>query len=201
LPTSKRHPKNVGHDFLERDQKEPKGLLQFYELQLISEGQNHIQEILESVNEKAGASWTLTSVMSTLRKLMAEGLVFQTSGPPPHSERSYEITSKGAAFLKEGKVAISNSDRMWFEMRGIFIDLMDARSLPEFLSKGATANFQLSREIIEAKMPKLDQRIAKSALGEYALNLRKQLTWTETKIRNLDSGEKHKATETNFEQF
>ena len=132
----------------------------------------------------------MKSVMSTLKKLMREGLVLQTFGSLGHSERVYEITSKGAAFLKEGKAVLSNSDRRWFEMRGIFINLMDATSLPEFLSEGARANFQLSREIIEAKAPKLVQKEAESALKEYALNLRKQLTWTEKKIEAMESNKK-----------
>ena len=160
--------------------------MQFYVLQLISEGRTHNQDILRSIEKKAGAGWTSGSVLSSLRKFVAEGLVHQTpSRSRRSSERVYEITSRGAAFLKEGKEVLSNADRNWFEMRGIFIDLMDAISLPEFLSEGSKRSFQLSRLIIQAKMPKLNQKEAESALKEYALNLGKQIAWTQARIQEL----------------
>jgi DNA-binding PadR family transcriptional regulator len=165
--------------------------LQFYILQLISEGRIRSHDILRSIERKGGAGWTSGLVLSTLRKFVVEGLVLQTPSRSRRSpERVYEITSRGAAFLKEGKDVLSIADRNWFEMRGIFIDLMEATSLPEFLSEGSKANFQLSREIIQAKMPKLDQKEVESALRDYALNLRKQVAWTEARILKLSKDSK-----------
>ena len=196
MSISKRQGGNGANELLRRQQGVPRGLLQFYILQLISEGRTHSHDILRSIEKKAGTDWTSGSVLSTLRKFVVEGLVLQTSESRKSSERVYEITSRGAAFLKEGKEVLSIADRNWFDMRGIFIDLMDATSLPEFLNEGSKANFQLSREIIQAKMSKLDQREAESALKEYALNLRKQVAWTEARIQKLSKDTKLRPQDT-----
>ena len=176
--------------FLQRPQRPPKGLLPFYILNLISEGSTHGFEILQSIEEKTGGSWRpgAGSIYATLRNLTEEGFISTNSKPrnsSQSSQRVYQITPKGVEFLREGKDMLANADRNWYAMRGIFIDLMDATRLPVFLGEGSKANFQLSREIIQAKMPKLDQKEAESALKEYALNLGKQMAWTEARIQEL----------------
>jgi DNA-binding PadR family transcriptional regulator len=172
-------------------QRPPKGLLTFYILHLISESSTHGFEILQSIEEKIGGSWRLGagSIYPTLRKLTEEGLISTNSKPrssSQSSQRIYQITPKGVEFLREGKDVLANADRNWYAMRGIFIDLMDAAHLPTFLGEVSKANFQLSREIIEAKVSKLTRKEAELALKEYALSLKKQLTWTETKMQKLE---------------
>jgi DNA-binding PadR family transcriptional regulator len=157
-------------------------------LHLISEDPSNGYEIFQLIGEKTVGSWRprAGSIYLTLRKLAKDGLIRESSKshrPSNSSQRIYEITPEGAEFLSEGKDVLANADRNWFDMRGIFIDMMDATKLPSFLTEGSKANFQLSREIIEAKLSKLNQKEAGSALTEYALNLREQLRWTEAKMR------------------
>ena len=130
----------------------------------------------------------MRSIYTNLRKLAGDGLIRespQTDGTISESQRVYEITTEGKEFLREGLDMLANADRNWFAMREIFIELMDAALLPTFLREGARENFQLSREIIEAKMPKLNRNEAESALGEYMVNLGNQLRWTKAKLQEL----------------
>jgi DNA-binding PadR family transcriptional regulator len=171
-------------------EKVPKGLLEFYILHLISEGQSNDDEIFQSLGEKTAGSWRPRedSINLALRKLAKDGLIRECSnsrGPSDRSERIYGITLKGKEFLREGKDVLANADQDWFTMRGIFIELMDATQLPRFLGEGSEANFQLSREIIQAKISKLNWREAELSLRDYALNLYRQLKWARAKLHEL----------------
>ena len=71
-------------------------------------------------------------------------------------------------------------------MRGIFVELMDPAQIPTFLVDGSRANFQMSQEIIDSKISKLSQSEAEFTLKEYALNLERQLSWTKTKLAEIE---------------
>jgi DNA-binding PadR family transcriptional regulator len=168
----------------------PRGLWQFYILHLVSEVQSGEYEIQGSLEENAVKSSrpSLRSIRVTLRKFAKERLIRESSkyrGQAGGSRSIYEITPKGMDFLRIGKEALANSDRNWFAMRRIFIELMDANQLPMLLREGSRENFQLSKEIIEAKLPKLSKKEGASALKNYALNLGQQLEWTKKKLQDL----------------
>jgi DNA-binding PadR family transcriptional regulator len=159
-------------------------------LHLISEGSSNGNEIFQSIREKTVESWRpkLGSIDLTLRKLAGAGLIRESSKSHGRTDRRhsiYEITPEGSEFLREGKEVLAKADRNWFAMRGIFIELMESSQLPMFLREGSEDNFQLSREIIEAKIPKLDRREAELSLKDYLLNLDRQLKWTRAKLQEL----------------
>jgi DNA-binding PadR family transcriptional regulator len=168
----------------------PRGLWQFYILHLIAEVPSGEYEILESLEKVVKSSRpSLRSIKVTLRKFAKERLIRESSKNRAGGSRSiYEITPKGMDFLRIGKEVLANSDRNWFAMRRIFIELMEANQLPMLLREGSRENFQLSREIIEDKLPKLSKKEGVSALKNYALNLGQQLEWTKKKLHDLKEG-------------
>jgi DNA-binding PadR family transcriptional regulator len=146
-------------------------------------------QIYKSVAEKTRGRWkpNVDSIQVTLGQLAEAGLIREISKShgSRHLKKCYQITPNGVKFLKQGKDVLANSDRIWFALRGIFIELMDATLLPTFLGEASKDNFQMTREIIEAKMPKLITEKAKLSLKNYALNLVMQLKWTKEKMREL----------------
>jgi DNA-binding PadR family transcriptional regulator len=174
---------------LRRSNSNPRGLLQFYVLHLVSEGISNGYEIFQSMKGNKLEGWEprAGSINMALRRLSEDGLVRETFRSANLSDRrTYVITPKGAEFLQEGKQVLANADRNWFNMRGIFIELMDATELPGFLSAGSKTNFQLTREIIKAKLPKLSNQEAESSLREYVLNLEMQLEWAKSKMQEFE---------------
>jgi DNA-binding PadR family transcriptional regulator len=173
-------------------EKLPIGLFRFYILDLISKRPLNSLEIYQLLSRgKNLGNWkpSVISISLTLEKLAREGLVGKKSKSPGtlgRYQQIYEITLAGLRFLRDGKNVLANADRNWFAMREIFIELMDATLLPTFLRDGARDNFQLSREIIEAKMPKLNNKDIERALKDYALNLDIQRKWIKEKLKELE---------------
>jgi DNA-binding PadR family transcriptional regulator len=177
--------------FLQRPQGAPRGLLHFYILHLISKGPTHGYEISQSIEEKTEGSWRpgAGSIYPTLKKLVREGLIRTSSKTslPLSSQRVYEITPKGMDCLREGKDMFTNAGKKWSSMRAIFVELMDPSDIPSFIVEGSKASFQMSRYVVDSKFSKMSEEEAEFTLKEYALNLERQLTWTKSKLQELQA--------------
>lgn len=177
--------------FLQRPQGAPRGLLHIYILHRISLGPTHGYELSQFIEEKTEGAWRpgAGSIYPTLRKLVNEGLIRTSSKSQgaESSQRTYEITPAGMECLKKGRDMFANVGRKWSSMRGIFVELMDPAHISTFLVEGSKSGFQMSRDIIESKMPELETGEAEFALKEYILNLERQLDWTKAKLRELES--------------
>ncbi|MDH2901687.1 MAG: PadR family transcriptional regulator [archaeon] len=177
--------------FLQKPQGAPRGLLLFYILHRISLRPTHGYEIAQDIEEKTEGAWRPApgSIYPMLKKLTNEGLIRVSSTKSRSSEtaqRVYEITPEGSKCLKDGKNMFANAGQRWTAMRRIFMDLMDPSQISEFLTQGSKLQFQLSQELIETKVSKLPQSDAEFTLKEYALNLERQLNWTNTKLSQFD---------------
>lgn len=177
--------------FLKRPQGAPRGLLHFYILHRISLGPTHGYEISQFIEEKTEGAWRpgAGSVYPTLKKLVSEGLIRASpkSRSSESSQRIYEITPQGLDVLKQGRDMLANAGRKWSAMRGIFCELIEPSHIPTFLIEGSKANFQVTQEIIDSKISKLNQSEAEFVLKEYALNLERQLNWTKVKLQEIEN--------------
>ena len=178
--------------YLQRPQGAPRGLLHYYILHQISRGPTHGYEISQYIEEKTEGAWRpgAGSVYPTLKKLLREGLIRASATPKSRgsetAQRTYEITPEGLKCLKEGKDMLASAGRRWAMMRGIFVDMMDPERISTFLVEGSRLNFQMSQEIVDSKISKLNMSDAEFMLREYALNLERQLNWTKTKLSELE---------------
>jgi DNA-binding PadR family transcriptional regulator len=181
--------KKVFSQFLQRPQGAPRGFLHFFILHRISLGPTHGYEIAQFIDEKTEGAWRpgAGSIYPTLKKLVSEGLIKASpkSKSSESSQRIYEITPDGMECVKQGRDMLANAGRRWSAMRGIYVELMDPSQLPTFLVEGSRAHFQMSQEIIESKISKLSRSDAEFTLKEYALNLERQLKWTNAKLEEL----------------
>jgi DNA-binding PadR family transcriptional regulator len=186
--TNKRTQKTFAH-FLQRPQGAPRGVLLFYILHRISLGPTHGYEISQDIEEKTQGAWRPApgSIYPMLKKLTAEGLIRagSKSRGSETAQRVYEITLEGSKCLREAKNMFANAGERWTAMRRIFIDLMDPSQLATFLTEGARRQNEMVQEIVDTKLLKLSQSDSEYTLKEYALNLERQLEWTNNKLEQL----------------
>ena len=70
-------------------------------------------------------------------------------------------------------------------MRRIIIDLIDPENVPTLFANYITGNLQFARELIESKGDGISPKEVRFMLKEYALNLERQLDWTNRMLKNL----------------
>jgi DNA-binding PadR family transcriptional regulator len=166
----------------------PRGLLVHYILHTISQKPTHGYEILQAIDEKTEGAWRPGpgSVYPILKKLHSEGYIKaeRTSGVGT-SQRSYEITPKGVELLREGKKIFANMAQRWSTTRRLFTDLIDPEDFEKFFIDGSRFQLKMAQEIIEEKADKIPPSDLEYALKEYALNLERQLAWTNAKLKQL----------------
>lgn len=152
----------------------------------------HGYEIAQDIEEKTDGAWRPApgSIYPMLKKLTSQGLIRATQTKTrgsDTSQRTYEITPKGAKCLGQAKEMFASAGFRWTSMRRLFIELMDSDQVAKFLVEGSKAGFQMSQELVNTKIIKLSQKEGEFALKEYILNLQKQLDWAERKLGELSS--------------
>ncbi len=88
-------------------------------------------------------------------------------------------------YLQEHKGIPEKMGRGWGAMRRIIIDLIDPENVPTLFANYITGNLQFARELIESKGEQISPKEVKFMLKEYALNLERQLDWTNRMLKNL----------------
>jgi DNA-binding PadR family transcriptional regulator len=171
-----------------RPQGAPRGLLVHYMLHTIAQKPTHGYEILQDIDEKTDGAWRPGpgSVYPILKKLLSEGYIKaeRTSGLAA-AHRVYHVTPKGLELLGEGKKFFANVAQRWSSMRRLFVNLIDVEDFEKFFINGSRLNFQVAQEMLESKIDKLSPSELEYALKEYALNLERQLAWTNEKLKQL----------------
>jgi DNA-binding PadR family transcriptional regulator len=161
-------------------------------LHRISARPTHGYEIAQDIEEKTQGAWRPApgSIYPMLKKLTSEGLIRASSPSRSRSsetaQRVYEITPDGTKCLKNGKNMFANIGQRWPTMARIFMDLMNPSQISGFLTEGSKHQFELAQELIETKVSKLSKDEIEFTLKEYALNLEKQLNWTNGKLSQLE---------------
>ena len=177
-----------GHHGFVGPQGAPRGFLRLYIIHRIAEQPAHGYDILREIESKTEGSWRpgAGSIYPILKELVTERFI---KGEPSEksrtSQRVYHITPFGKKYLEEHKGIPEKMGRGWGAMRRIIIDLIDPESVPTLFANYITGNLQFARELIESKGDALSTKEVKFMLKEYALNLERQLDWTNRMLKNL----------------
>ena len=168
----------------------PKGLLRHYILHKISQKPIHGYEVIQDIDSKTEGAWKpgAGSLYPILKKLVAEGLIkAEASSTEEPTRRVYHITPKGVEELARSKEMFASFQHRWGFLRKIFVELIDPEHLADFFVEGSNRQFQVAQEMLESKAAKLPESDIEYMLKEYALNLERQLNWTNRMIAQLKS--------------
>jgi DNA-binding PadR family transcriptional regulator len=180
--------RGTGHHGFVGPQGAPRGFLRLYIIHRIAEQPAHGYDILREIESKTEGSWRpgAGSIYPILKELVGEGYIkAEPSEKSRTSQRVYRITSEGEKYLQEHKGIPEKMGRGWAAMRRIIIDLIDPENVPTLFANYITGNLQFARELIESKGEQISPKEVKFMLKEYALNLERQLDWTNRMLKNL----------------
>src|SRR5215467_10446847 len=166
----------------------PRGFLRLYIIHRISQQPAHGYDILREIENKTEGSWRpgAGSIYPILKELVTEGYIrTDPSGKSRTSQRVYRITPDGEKYLQEHKGIPKKMGKGWGAMRRIIIDLIDPENIPTLFANYITGNLEFARELIESKGDAISPKEVKFMLKEYALNLERQLDWTNRMLKNL----------------
>jgi DNA-binding PadR family transcriptional regulator len=180
--------KTSGHHAFVGPQGAPRGFLRLYIIHRIAEQPAHGYDILREIENKTGGSWRpgAGSIYPILKELVAEGYIKAEPGRrSPTSQRVYDITPEGRKYLQEHRGIPEKMGKGWGAMRRIIIEIIDPENIPALFSNYITGNLEFARELIESKGDKISPKEIRFMLKEYALNLERQLDWTNGMLKKL----------------
>jgi len=70
-------------------------------------------------------------------------------------------------------------------MRRLFFDMLDPAGVSNVLVEGSRKQFEMAKELLDARREALSRNDMDFMLREYSLNLERQLDWTQNQLRNL----------------
>ena len=182
-----RHGGRTHHGFV-GPQGAPRGFLRLYIIHRIAQQPAHGYDILREIESKTEGSWRpgAGSIYPILKELVEEKYIkAEPSERSRTSQRVYRITQAGEKYLQEHKGIPEKMGKGWGAMRKIIIDLIDPENIPTLFANYITGNLQFARELIESKGDAISPKEVKFMLKEYALNLERQLDWTNRMLKNL----------------
>lgn len=165
----------------------PRGLLLHYILHSISVKPKHGYEILQDIEGKTNGTWRpgVGSVYPVLKRLLADGYIMTDEKGSSDNRRVYSITSKGLDEMKERGQMFASSWERWASMRRLFYDLLDPAGFSNMFVEGSKKQFEMTKELMEARRDSISRNDMDFMLREYSLNLERQLDWTQGQLRGL----------------
>jgi DNA-binding PadR family transcriptional regulator len=165
----------------------PRGLLLHYILHSISIKPKHGYEILQDIECKTDGAWRpgVGSVYPVLKKLLASGYIEADEKGSVDNRRVYSITPKGIDEVKERGEMFASSWQRWMAMRRLFYDLLDPAGFSNVFVEGSKKQFEMTKELMEARVDSMSRNELDFMLREYSLTLERQLDWTQGRIREL----------------
>jgi DNA-binding PadR family transcriptional regulator len=165
----------------------PRGLLLHYILHSISVKPKHGYEILQDIDGKTDGAWRpgVGSVYPILKRLLANGYIQAVEKGSVENRRVYSITPKGTEEMKERGEMMASSSQRWMAMRRLFFDMLDPAGMSNMFVEGSKKQFEMVKELLEARRDSMSRNDIDFMLREYSLNLERQLDWTQVQIRDL----------------
>ena len=165
----------------------PRGLLLHYILHSISLKPKHGYEILQDIEDKTNGAWRpgVGSVYPVLKKLLASGYIETDAEGSMDNRRVYSITRKGREEVKERGEMFASSWQRWMAMRRLFYDLLDPAGFSNTFVEGSRKQFEMAKELMEARAGSMSRNEMDFMLREYSLSLERQLDWTQGRMREL----------------
>jgi hypothetical protein len=87
--------------------------------------------------------------------------------------------------VKERGEMFASSWQRWMAMRRLFYDLLDPAGFSNVFVEGSKKQFEMTKELMEARVDSMSRNELDFMLREYSLNLERQLDWTQGRIREL----------------
>lgn len=171
-----------------RPQGVPRGFLRQYLLRQIADKPAHGYDLIRSIGTKTGGAWRpgAGSIYPILKELVAEKFIKEKAGKESErSQRVYHVTSEGRKYLEHSHEMMMKAGKDWEATRSIMIDLIDPDHVPTIVPHMASGQFAFLRQIIELKKDRIPKQEIKLMLKEYALNLERQMSWTNRMIKQL----------------
>jgi DNA-binding PadR family transcriptional regulator len=158
-----------------------------YILHLIADKPRHGYEIIQDIQAKTEGAWSPAagSIYPLLKKLVSEGLIEAETTGDVDERRIYRITPKGSGQVVELKGAFANFGQRWAAMRNLIMGMLDPEKAEEFVLDGSKKQFEFIQEFVKSKMDVLPEGDVEYLLKEYALNLERQLGWTNQTLSGL----------------
>jgi DNA-binding PadR family transcriptional regulator len=165
----------------------PRGLLLHYILHSISVKPKHGYEILQDIEGKTDGAWRpgVGSVYPVLKRLLASGYIQTEENNSADNRRVYSITPKGVEEMKGREEMFASSWQRWTAMRRLFFDMLDPAGMSQLFIEGSRKQFEMAKELMEAKRGSMTRSEVDLMLREYSLNLERQLDWTQVQLRGL----------------
>jgi len=165
----------------------PRGLLLHYILHSISVKPKHGYEILQDIDGKTDGAWRpgVGSVYPILKRLLANGYIQTDEKGSVESRRVYSITPKGTEEVKERGDMMASSWQRWMAMRRLFFDMLDPAGMGNMFVEGSRKQFEMVKELMEARRDSMSRNDMDFMLREYSLNLERQLDWTHVQLKDL----------------
>lgn len=169
----------------------PRGLLLYYILHRISVKPKHGYEILQDIDGATEGAWRpgVGSVYPILKRLVARGYIQAEERGPGESRRVYSITAKGAELMKDREEMFKASSQRWMAMRRLFFDMLDPAGMRSMFVEGSKKQFEMTKELFEARRDAISRGDLDFMLREYSLNLERQLDWTQSQLKSLSKQE------------
>ncbi len=165
----------------------PRGLLLHYILHSISVKPKHGYEILAGHRgeDRRGVAPRCGSVYPVLKKLLASGYIETDERGSMDNRRVYSITPKGVEEMKERGEMFASSWQRWMAMRRLFFDMLDPAGISNVFVEGSRKQFEMAKELLDARRDAMSRNDMDFMLREYSLNLERQLDWTQSQLRDL----------------
>jgi DNA-binding PadR family transcriptional regulator len=165
----------------------PRGLLLHYVLHSISVKPKHGYEILQEIDGKTEGAWRpgVGSVYPILKNLLASGYIKTDERGLVDNRRVYSITPKGVEEMKDRGEMFANSWQRWTAMRRLFFDMLDPAGISHMFIEGSRKQFEMAKELMEARRDSMSRNEVDLMLREYSLNLERQLDWTQGQLRGV----------------
>lgn len=160
-----------------------------YILHSVSTKPRHGYEILQDIDGKTEGAWRpgVGSVYPILKKLLATGYVKIDEGGATENRRVYSITPKGVEELKDRGEMFATSWQRWTAMRRLFFDMLDPAAVSHLFIEGSRKQFEMAKELMEARRDSMSRSELDFMLREYTLNLERQLQWSRAQLRRPGS--------------
>ena len=147
----------------------------------------HGYEILQDIEGKTDGAWRpgVGSVYPVLKKLLASGYIQTDERGSSENRRVYSITPKGVEEMRERGDMFASSWQRWTAMRRLFFDMLDPAGISNMFVEGSRKQFEMAKELLEARRDAMSRNDMDFMLREYSLNLERQLDWTQNQLRDL----------------
>lgn len=168
----------------------PRGLLRYYILSRAAEMPVHGYQLMQEVESKTNGAWRPGpgTMYLMLKELRSSGLVQPTASQEERGTgtRAYTITEEGKQVLADTKKSFTTMGQRMSSMRGLLIEMIDPEHAGDFIFQGASRQFELAHELLQAKGQSIGKDEMLYILRQYQLLLEKEIGWVKNALQQTE---------------